>query len=398
MKMKRMAEQEQQQDASEQQDDAESQEEAAKPSPLKNPRVRIVLLLVLAIAVIGGVLWYVRYQSVGKFMQGTDDAYVQADAVTISPKVSGYVDQVFVADNQQVKAGQPLLRIDARDYRAQAAQVEAQIDVARANAEGVRAQIREQQAAITKASADLAAARSDAAFAHSEVARYQPLAASGAETRERLSQLQNQARQADAQVASAQAALTSAQRRVGTLQAQVQQAQAQGEASRAQLAAANVNLGATVLRASIDGRVGDKTVRIGQYVQAGTRLMSIVPVKQLYVTANFKETQLGLMRVGQPVTLEVDALPGVEIHGHVQSVSPGTGAQFSLLPPQNATGNFTKIVQRIPVRIAIDADAQTKALLVPGMSVDATVDTRSAKGQLQRIRQEQDQHNEARGR
>jgi len=139
-------------------------------------------------------------------------------------------------------------------------------------------------------------------------------------------------------------------------------------------------------------------VRIGQYVQAGTRLMSIVPVQQIYVEANFKETQVGLMRVGQPVTLEVDALPGVEVHGRVDSVSPGTGAQFSLLPPQNATGNFTKIVQRIPVRIAIDAGPETRKLLVPGMSVDVTVDTRSAKGSVQRIRDEQDQHNEARGR
>lgn len=394
-----MAEHEQlQDDSSEAPRESGAEESGGKPSPLKNPRVRIILLLVLAAAVIGGVLWYVRYQSVGKFMQGTDDAYIQADAVTIAPKVSGYVDKVFVADNQQVKAGTPLLQIDARDYRAQAAQVEAQIDVAAANAEGVRAQIREQQAAITRAQSDLAAARSDAAFAHAEVARYQPLAASGAETRERLSQLQNQARQADAQVASANAALTSASRRVGTLQAQVRQAQAQGEASRAQLAAANVNVGATILRASIDGRVGDKTVRTGQYVQAGTRLMSIVPVQQLYVTANFKETQLGLMRVGQPVTLEADALPGVEIHGHVESVSPGTGAQFSLLPPQNATGNFTKIVQRVPVRIAIDAGPETRALLVPGMSVDVTVDTRSAKGSVQRIREEQDQHNERRAR
>jgi len=392
-----MAENEQDQD-----DSAESSRDSgdmpAKPSPLKNPRVRIILLIILAAAVIGGVLWYVRYQSVGKFMQGTDDAYIQADAVTISPKVSGYVDKVFVADNQQVKAGTPLVQIDARDYRAQAAQVEAQIDVARANADGVRAQIREQQAAIDKARSDLAAARSDAAFAHAEVVRYQPLAASGAETREKLSQLRNQARQADAQVAAANAALTSASRRVGTLQAQVAQAQAQGEASRAQLDAAKVNVGATILRAGIDGRVGDKTVRIGQYVQAGTRLMSIVPVQQIYVEANFKETQVGLMRVGQPVTLEVDALPGVDVHGRVESVSPGTGAQFSLLPPQNATGNFTKIVQRIPVRIAIDAGPATRKLLVPGMSVDVTVDTRSAKGSVQRIRDEQDQHNEARGR
>ncbi|MEI5687221.1 HlyD family secretion protein [Sphingomonas kyungheensis] len=375
----------------------ESEASAAAASPEKKRRIRLILLIVALVVVIGGVLWFVRYQSVGKFMQNTDDAYVQADAVTVSPKVSGYVDQVFVADNQQVKAGTPLVRIDSRDYRAQAAQVTAQIDVARANAEGVRAQIREQQAAIDKARSDLAAARSDAAYAHSEVRRYQPLAASGAETREKLSTLQNQARQADAQVAAANAALVSATRRVGTLQAQVQQAQAQGEASRAQLAAAQVNLGATILRASIDGRVGDKTVRVGQYTQAGTRLMSIVPVQQLYVEANFKETQLGLMRVGQPVTLEVDALPGVEIHGRVESVSPGTGAQFSLLPPQNATGNFTKIVQRVPVRIALDAGPETRKLLVPGMSVDVTVDTRSAKGSVQRIRDEQDQHNERRG-
>jgi membrane fusion protein (multidrug efflux system) len=395
--MKLMTENEQNRDDSAE-SKGESDQAPGKPSPLKNPRVRIILLIVLAAAVIGGVLWYVRYQSVGKYMQGTDDAYIQADAVTISPKVSGYVDKVFVADNQYVKAGTPLVQIDARDYRAQAAQVEAQIDVARANAEGVRAQIHEQQAAIDKARSDLAAARSDAAFAHAEVVRYQPLAASGAETREKLSQLQNQARQADAQVAAAQAALTSATRRVGTLQAQVQQAQAQGEASRAQLAAAQVNVGATILRASIDGRVGDKTVRIGQFAQAGTRLMSIVPVQQLYVEANFKETQLGLMRVGQPVTLEVDALPGVEIHGRVESVSPGTGAQFSLLPPQNATGNFTKIVQRVPVRIALDAGPETRKLLVAGMSVDVTVDTRSAKGSIKRIRDEQVQHNERRGR
>ncbi|WP_267393155.1 MULTISPECIES: HlyD family secretion protein [unclassified Sphingomonas] len=368
----------------------------AKPSPLKNPRVRIVLLLVLALIVIGGVLWFLRYQSVGKYMQSTDDAYIQADAVTVSPKVSGYVDQVLVADNQQVKAGQPLIQIDPRDYRAQTAQVEAQIDVSRANAAGVRAQIGEQQAAVARAQSDLSAAETDAAYARSEVARYTPLAATGAESREKLSQLQNQARQSAAQVASARAALLSAQRKIGTLNTQVKQALAQGEASRAQLDAANVNLGSTLIRASVDGRIGDKTVRVGQYVQSGTRMMSIVPVQQLYIEANFKETQLGLMRIGQPVTLEVDALPGVEIHGRVQSLSPGTGAQFSLLPPQNATGNFTKIVQRVPVRIAIDAGPATRQLLLPGMSVDVTVDTRSAKGDKERIRKEQEQHNDRR--
>ncbi|BCI70310.1 hlyD secretion family protein [Sphingomonas sp. S17] len=373
------------------------QDDAAEvASPQKKRRIRVILLVVAAIAIIGGVFWYARYKSVGQYMQSTNDAFIQADAVTVAPKVSGYVDKVFVGENQDVKAGQPLLQIDTRDYSAQTAQIQAQIGVARANAEGVQAQIREQQAAIDRARAELRAAQSDAAFAQAEVTRYTPLAASGAESRERLSQLQNQARQANARVASASAALAAAQRRVGTLNAQVQQARSQGQAAKAQLDAAEVNLGSTLIRASIAGRVGNKTVRVGQFVQAGTRTMSIVPVSQLYIEANFKETQLGLMRPGQPVKIEVDALPDVEIKGHVESVAPGTGAQFSLLPPQNATGNFTKIVQRVPVRIAVDADPQTRSLLVPGMSVEVVVDTRSAKGALKRIAEQQDQHNEAR--
>ncbi|MBB3881023.1 HlyD family secretion protein [Sphingomonas pseudosanguinis] len=365
-------------------------------SPQKKRRIRLILIIVAAVAIIGGVFWYARYKSVGQYMQSTNDAFIQADAVTVAPKVSGYVDKVFVGENQAVQAGQPLLQIDTRDYRAQTAQIEAQIGVARANAEGVQAQIKEQQAAIDRAEADLRAAQSDAAFAQAEVARYTPLAASGAESRERLSQLQNQARQANAKVAAANAALSASRRRIGTLNAQVQQARSQGQAARAQLDAAEVNLGSTTIRAAIAGRVGNKTVRVGQFVQAGTRTMSIVPVSQLYIEANFKETQLGLMRPGQPVKIEVDALEGVEIKGHVESVAPGTGAQFSLLPPQNATGNFTKIVQRIPVRIAVDADPQTRSLLVPGMSVEVVVDTRSAKGALKRIAEQQDQHNEAR--
>ena len=193
---------------------------------------------------------------------------------------------------------------------------------------------------------------------------------------------------------AARAALVAAQRRVGTLNAQVRQAQAQGEGARAQLDAARTNLGATMIRAAIDGRVGAKTVRQGQFVPAATKLMTVVPVNDLYIEANFKETQLGLMRVGQPVTVEVDALPGVDIPGRVASVSPGTGAQFSVLPPQNATGNFTKIVQRVPVRIAISPGPETRKLLVPGMSVEVSVDTRSEKGAADRIRKEQEQHNE----
>jgi membrane fusion protein (multidrug efflux system) len=377
--------------------------EAAPESPESAPaetgrglggRARTILMVVAAVVLIGGIAWLIRHQTYGKFQQSTNDAYVQADATTVAPKVSGYVERVFVIENQVVTAGQLLAQIDPRDYRAQAAQSEAQIAVAQAGAAGVQAQMGEQQAAITKAQADLAVARNDAAFAQSEVARYTPLAASGAETRERLAQLRNQAAQANARVTAAQAALTAAQRRLGTLGAQVQQARAQGEGARAQLAAANNNVGATLIRAATAGRIGDLTVRQGQFVQAGTRLMSVVPTANLYIEANFKETQMGLMRVGQPVHVEVDALPGVDIVGRVDSISPGTGAQFSILPPQNATGNFTKIVQRVPVRIAVNLGPETRALLVPGMSVEVTVDTRAARGAEDRVRREQERHNE----
>ena len=365
----------------------------SRPSPLKSPRVRLILLLVALALIGGGVLWFIRFETFGKYQESTNDAYIQADSITIAPKVSGYVDRVFVAENQDVKAGQPLAQIDPRDYRAQAAQSVAQIDLAKANAAGVVAQMAEQRAAIAQAEAELNAANASASFAASEVERYRPLAASGAETRECLSELQNQATQARARAAAARATLNGAQKRIATLETQVRQAQAQGEAARAQLSAANTNVEATILRATADGRIGDKSIRQGQFVQAASRLMTLVPKASLYVEANFKETQLGLMRVGQPVTIEVDALPGVELPGKLASIAPGTGAQFSILPPQNATGNFTKIVQRIPVRIAISAGPETRKLLVPGMSVEVSVDTRSARNAAAQIRREQERHN-----
>jgi membrane fusion protein (multidrug efflux system) len=368
-----------------------------RPSPLRNPVTRLILIVVILAILIGGGLWFWHYEARGKFLQSTNDAYVQSDAITVSPKVGGYVDQVYVIDNQQVRAGDPLVRIDPRDYQAQAEQYRAQVDVAAANARGVRAQISEQQATIDQSQAQLAVATSALAFARSQTARYTPLAATGAETGEKLAQLRDQEKQAKAQVDASRAAVTNAQRRIGSLQAQVGQAQSQGRAAEAQLSAANVNLGSTIVRASSDGRVGDKSVQLGQYVQPGLRMMSIVPVQKLYVSANFKETQLGLMRVGQPVTVKVDALDGVNLIGRIESISPGTGAQFSLLPPQNATGNFTKIVQRVPVRVAIDIGPETRKLLVPGMSVTVTVDTISARDAPKQIEREQDDLNRRQG-
>ena len=182
------------------------------------------------------------------------------------------------------------------------------------------------------------------------------------------------------QLAAQRANLQAVERRVSAINAQVKQALAQAESAQAQRDAAQVNADAAVITASTDGRVGDRTVRVGQFVQQGTRLMSVVPMDKLYISANFKETQIGPMRAGQSVDIRIDALPGTRLKGHVESIAPGTGAQFSLIPPQNATGNFTKIVQRVPVRIALDVDAATRQVLVPGLSVVVEVNTREAAG------------------
>jgi len=365
---------------------ADSRDEAAPAARKLSGRAKLLLLALATLMLVAGGVWYVRYESRGKYFQETNDATVQADMVTVAPRVAGYIAEVLVAENQDVAAGQPLVRIDPRDARAQAAQAEAQIAVAAAQADAARAQIREQYATIDGAAAQLAVARAKAAHDAAEVARYRPLAASGAETRERLAQLEAAAIQSAGDVRAQGSTLAAQQRRVASLVGQVRQGEAQGRAAQAQADAAAVDVGATTLTAAIGGRIGDKTVTVGQYVQAGTRLMSVVPLDRLYITANFKETQLALMQPGQPVSIKVDALDGVELKGRVESLAPGTGAQFSLLPPQNATGNFTKITQRVPVRVSIEATPAARRLLVPGLSVTVTVDTISAKEEIERLR------------
>jgi len=364
----------------------EPEQEGTNPSnPQSRRGLRVVLIIVGLAVLLGGGWWYYRHVIYGQYMQSTDNAYVAADSVVISSKVAGYVEEVLVGENEQVARGGALVQLDLRDYQAQAQQARAQIAATLAGADTIRSQVTEQDAAIRQARAQLAAARATLDLANDQVARYRPLAATGAEPQEKLDQYEAQARQARAELAAAQAAVSAATARRTTLFEQLGQTQAQADAARAQLEAADLTVESTLLRASRAGRVGDLTVRVGQFVQPGQRLMTVVPVSAIYVTANFKETQVGLIRPGQSVRLEVDALPDLEIAGRVDSISPGTGAEFSILPPENATGNFTKIVQRIPVRIAIDAPPEVRRLLVPGMSVVATVDTRSAAGELEEI-------------
>jgi membrane fusion protein, multidrug efflux system len=351
-------------------------------------RRRALLLSIGAVAVIAAVIYGVRWWTVGRFIESTDDAYLQADSVTIAPKVSGYVAEVYVTDNQAVTAGQPLVRLDRRQYQAILEQANATIAARKADIERGAAELLQQQANIAQARAQLQGARSAETHAIEEVNRYEPLVATGAETNEKLADLVNARNQAAATVAADIAAVQAAQRQPATTQAQIEQARAQLQASEASFRQAQLDTQDTVISSTLAGRVGDRSVRVGQYAQPGTRLMTIVPVQDVYLVANFKETQIGLMRAGQPATIHVDALSGTDLHGTVVSFSPGTGSQFALLPPQNATGNFTKIVQRVPVRIHIDAGQETRAVLVPGLSVTVRVDTRSGQESAKRVERE----------
>ncbi|MBM7123914.1 HlyD family secretion protein [Dyella flava] len=348
---------------------------ATPPERRKVPGFLLPVGIVLGLVAVAALAyWWI----VGRFIQSTDDAYLQADSVTVAPKVNGYVTDVYVGDNAEVKAGDPLVRLDSRQYQAALDQATATIDARKADIQRAQADIQQQKGAIEQARAQLQAAQINAWHTQDEVSRYSPLATTGAESGDQLSILITNRDQAKATLTADQAALDQAQAKIADLDAQIAQAHAQLEAAQASAKQSQLDLQDTLIRSSLNGRVGDRTVRVGQYAQPGTRLMTVVPVHSVYLTANFKETQIGRMRAGQPATLHVDALPDADLHGVVDSFAPGTGSEFALLPPENATGNFTKIVQRVPVRIRIDTDEQTRKLLLPGLSVTVDVDTRAA--------------------
>jgi membrane fusion protein (multidrug efflux system) len=351
----------------------------APPKATKKFNFRKLLMTGAAVAVLAGAGWYGwDYWTVGQYLVSTDDAYVKADSTTIAPKVPGYLQEVLVKDNERVKAGQVLARIDNRDYRVALDQARADVGAAKAMIASKQAQLEVQQAVIDAAKATIVVDQANLTYAAQDNKRYTDLAASGSGSVQNAQQAQARIAAANATLARDTANLASALKQVDLLNAEIVQTRAAAAHAEAVEDQAGLNLGYTTIIAPIDGVVGNRTLRLGQFVQAGTQLMSVVPVEGAYVVANYKETQLTDVREGQAVDITVDTFPGQIVHGHVDSIAPASGQEFALLPPDNATGNFTKVVQRIPVRIALDGNGPSPLELRPGMSVIPSIETRSS--------------------
>ncbi|WP_269715075.1 HlyD family secretion protein [Caulobacter sp. NIBR2454] len=344
----------------------------------KKKLVPMVVAGATALAVvIGGGMWWIDKQH----FEATDNAFVQADTVQVSPQVGGYVAEVLVADNQQVQAGQVLARIDASTFQSK-------LDQAMANAAALDAAVRNvddraalEQAMIAQRAAGVESARADASRARADLNRYDALAKQGWVSTQKLQTERASTVQSDAAVAQAQAALEAERRTAESLGSTRAQTLAQAVAAQAAVQQARIDLERTVIRAPVAGVVGARSLRPGQLVQPGQALMSVVPLSQTYIVANFKETQVARLRIGQPVEIKADAFGKEKIEGKVESFAPATGQEFALIPVENAVGNFTKITQRLPVRIAVERKGTAAGGLRPGLSVEVKVDVRDKSGQ-----------------
>ncbi|HEY2617638.1 MAG TPA: HlyD family secretion protein [Acetobacteraceae bacterium] len=319
----------------------------------------------------------------GRYIQSTDNAYVQGDIAVLSPRIEGDVAAIKVADNQRVRAGDPLIVLDPADWRARLAQATASAAEATAAIETAKRQVAQQQATIDAAQAAIAQTQAEQARASADAARSGTLVASGWASRQANDQAVADSRKANAAVVAAQAQKAAAEQQLGVLSAQVVQATARQQNAAAAVTLAENNLAYTVIRAPFDGIAGNRAAELGQHVTPATQLIAVAPLREhLYVVANFKETQLRRMQPGMKVRLVPDIDPDAAVEGRVDSMAPATGALFSLLPPENATGNFTKVVQRVPVKLVLDpAEAAHAGWLRAGLSVTAEVDTRGPDAQ-----------------
>jgi membrane fusion protein, multidrug efflux system len=346
--------------------------------PARKRSVRSLLLPAAVLAVLAAAGYFGNYWwTVGRFMVSTDDAYVGANAATLAAKIPGYVSGVDVDNNQRVRAGDVIARIDDGDYQLAVNAARDKAMTQKATIERIGQQVTAQQAAVSQANAQLASAQAGATRAQLEFVRQQSLATRDFASRQTLEQAQANRDQANAGVDSAQAQLQSAAANVDVLKSQQEEAVRLLKELDTSLAKAERDLSFTVIRAPFDGVIGNRAMQSGDYAQPGQRLASLVPLEDVYVDANFKETQLAKLRSGQTVRISVDALPNRSFEGAVMSFAPASGSVFSLLPPDNATGNFTKIVQRVAVRVRVPADVAREGLLRPGMSVVVSVDTKS---------------------
>jgi membrane fusion protein (multidrug efflux system) len=338
------------------------------------PSRKQVLLAALALLLASGAAWYgYDWWTVGRFQVSTDDAYVGGDITVIAPQVSGFITTLSVTDNQPVRAGQILLQIDDRPYRAALAKAEAAVALQEATLANIAASRRLQGAAIDQAQAELIATGAEVERTRADTLRYQSLSQDQWASTQRYQQAHAAFTEAVGADAKARAALEAAQRQIDVIDSESAETRASLAAAVAARDMARLDLGYTTLRAPVDGVIGNRNAQRGAFAATGAQLLSVVPAHGLWVDANFKESQLAHMREGQAVTISADVLPGEVFHGHVTSLAPATGAEFSVLPAENATGNFTKIVQRVPVRIRLDDGAADFGRLRPGLSVTAAV-------------------------
>lgn len=347
------------------------------PSLDRKKLVPIAAATVVGVAVlVGGTFWWLNKQH----FEATDNAFVQADTVQVSPQVSGYVVEVLVSDNEHVEAGQVVARIDPTTFQARYDQAVANAKALEAAVSAVDDKALLEQAVIAERAAGVSNARAEAGRAQADLKRYGELAERGWVSDQKLQTVRAGAEQSTAGVAQAQAALEAERRSAQSLGSAKSQAIAQAAAARAAVEQARLDLERTVIRAPVAGVVGARAVRPGQLVQPGGALMSVVPLEKTFVVANFKETQVARLRIGQKVTVKADAFGDEPIEGKVESFAPATGQEFALIPVENAVGNFTKITQRVPVRIEIDRGNPNGAGLRPGLSVSVKVDVRDQSG------------------
>lgn len=341
------------------------------PTTKEHPKHRSLLLLFLICICLAGLAGYLYLPDL--YQVSTDDASVDAHIVSVVPKVAAYVTKLNVDDNSKISAGDLLVELDARDFQVAVDSAKADLEVAQTTAAIVEAQLSEQQAIIVQSEATIAGDRATLEFAQQEVRRYGSLATSGFGPVQRLEQAQSDIGERKATLQRDLAALDAARAHVNVLESQHRQALASIDRQRTALAQAELNLSYTRILSPETGTVTNKTIEAGNFVQPGQTLFSIVP-NDLYIVANYKETQLTKVRPGQSVTIRIDAFPDLRLRGHVDSIQRGTGSRFALLPPENATGNFVKVVQRVPVKIMFDDPGKAKQWISPGMSVETTIE------------------------